>query len=553
MQRFCAIRSRMQPIWLLVSLLFRLSSGFTGRGLYYPGRSDLFELSVIHLNDFHARFEETIHRSSEHYAEAEAVSVGGIARVSTAVNRLIAERPNSIFLNAGDNFQGTIWYNVHRWNVTAVFMNMLPQDALTLGNHEFDDGVPGVVPFLKNLKAPMTVANIDSSLEPSMQGLYRNSTVIERNGTKIGVIGVILSTTDTIAVTGRLKFLDEVETVNAEASRLKSRGVDIIIVLSHCGLDVDRIMAANCPLIDLIVGGHSHTLLYSGPLPNNDQPEDKYPVVVTQKNTKRTVLIVQAAAYTRYLGNLTVWFDEKGEVVDWDGNPIFLDSSVEQDPAMVEALKPWKATVDDAAKVKIAQSKVYLDSRCRKQECNLGNLITDAMVDGYVEKAENETVWTYAAVACMNPGGIRVPIESTDITFNDLIMAQPFENTWDTIELKGSCIMDILNSNGMLVWSGLKVTYKMTGGSRNVLEVLIRCRVCEIPVYEKLELDEWYRLAVPTFLIGAGDGYTPFRTCGRNHEVGELDTAVLIRYMKKISPIIVGLDRRVVFIDDNSV
>lgn len=73
-----------------------------------------------------------------------------------------------------------------------------------------------------------------------------------------------LTNCQTIAVTGRLKFLDEVETVNAEASRLKSHGVDIIIVLSHCGLDVDRIMAAKCPLIDVIVGGHSHTFLYTG-------------------------------------------------------------------------------------------------------------------------------------------------------------------------------------------------------------------------------------------------------------------------------------------------
>lgn len=61
-----------------------------------------------------------------------------------------------------------------------------------------------------------------------------------------------------------MKFLDEVETVNDEAKRLKEMGVDIIIVLSHCGLDVDRTMAAKCPLIDVIVGGHSHTFLYSG-------------------------------------------------------------------------------------------------------------------------------------------------------------------------------------------------------------------------------------------------------------------------------------------------
>jgi 5'-nucleotidase len=67
-----------------------------------------------------------------------------------------------------------------------------------------------------------------------------------------------------LASTEKLKFLDEVETVNDEARRLKAKGVDIIVVLSHCGLDVDRRMAAECPLIDVIVGGHSHSFLYTG-------------------------------------------------------------------------------------------------------------------------------------------------------------------------------------------------------------------------------------------------------------------------------------------------
>lgn len=67
-----------------------------------------------------------------------------------------------------------------------------------------------------------------------------------------------------LSSTGKLKFLNEVDTVNDEAQRLKEKGVNIIIVLSHCGLDVDRIMAAKCPLIDVIVGGHSHTFLYTG-------------------------------------------------------------------------------------------------------------------------------------------------------------------------------------------------------------------------------------------------------------------------------------------------
>lgn len=510
---------------------------------------------MIHLNDFHARFEQTGPRSEACHEGEEKDCVGGISRVSTAVNRLMNERPNPIFLNAGDHYQGTLWYNVHRWNVTATFMNMLPHDVMTIGNHEFDDDIEGVVPFLKMVKAPVVVTNIDASEEPTMQGLYKNSTIIERNGTKIGVIGVIISTTDTISITGKLKFLDEVESVNDEARRLKSRGIDIIIVLSHCGLDVDRIMAAKCPLIDLIVGGHSHTFLYSGPAPFIDEPEDEYPVVVVQEETNRTVLIVQAAAFTKYLGNLTVWFDADGEVVDWDGNPILLDYSVEEDPEMLKALAPWKVRVDEKSGTKIARTRVFLDNKCRRNECNLGNLITDAMVDAYVERAENKTVWTYAAVGVYNPGGIRAPIDSIgkDITFADLIMAQPFENTWDILELKGSCILQILEmEEDILIWSGLKVVYKIKGNSRKVEDVKIRCRACEVPRYEELVLDQWYRIVLPTFLVQGGDGFVPFETCGRNHEVGYLDWVVLSKYMKKISPILTGRDRRVIFLDGNS-
>ncbi|XP_003493965.1 apyrase [Bombus impatiens] len=541
--------------FLLLPFLLQICYGFTGRGLYYPGRSDLFELSVIHLNDFHARFEQTGPRSEACHEGEEKDCVGGISRVSTAVNRLMNERPNPIFLNAGDHYQGTLWYNVHRWNATATFMNMLPHDVMTIGNHEFDDDIEGVVPFLKMVKAPVVVTNIDASEEPTMQGLYKNSTIIERNGTKIGVIGVIISTTDTISITGKLKFLDEVESVNDEARRLKSRGIDIIIVLSHCGLDVDRIMAAKCPLIDLIVGGHSHTFLYSGPAPFIDEPEDEYPVVVVQEETNRTVLIVQAAAFTKYLGNLTVWFDADGEVVDWDGNPILLDYSIEEDPEMLKALAPWKVRVDEKAGTKIARTRVFLDNKCRRNECNLGNLITDAMVDAYVERAENKTVWTYAAVGVYNPGGIRAPIDSIgqDITFADLIMAQPFENTWDILELKGSCILQILEmEEDILIWSGLKVVYKIKGNSRKVEDVKIRCRACEVPRYEELVLDQWYRIVLPTFLVQGGDGFVPFETCGRNHEVGYLDWIVLSKYMKKISPILTGRDRRVIFLDGNS-
>lgn len=535
----------------MLPLLCQATWAFADSADAYPARSDLFELSVIHINDFHARFEQTGPKSGACRPGEEKDCVGGIARVSTAVKRLKAERPDSIFLNAGDHFQGTLWYNIHRWNVTATFMNMLPHDAMTIGNHEFDNKIEGLVPFLKSVEAPVVVANIDDSEEPTIQNLYDASVIIDRHGIKIGVIGVILETTNMIAATGKLKFLSEVDAVNRESVKLKAKGVDIIIVLSHCGLDHDRIMAAKCPLIDVIVGGHSHTFLYSGPQPSIDRPADNYPVVVKQSDTMRTVLIVQAAAYTKYLGNLTVWFNREGEVEAWDGNPILLDQSIPEDPEILERLQPWKAEVDAEASRVIGKTKVLLDRNCRRRECNLGNLITDAMVDALVDEAENVTFWTYAAVACTNPGGIRAAIDADadgNITYEDVMIAQPFENTWDTVEMEGRCIRQVLETEGILVWSGLQVVYNQTASGRKVISAKIRCRACEVPVFEPLEDSEWYRLVVPSFLVTGGDGYVQFKTCTRNHKVGEVDYVNLTKYIGKMSPITIGTQRRARFL-----
>ncbi|XP_012260987.2 apyrase-like [Athalia rosae] len=524
--------------------------------------NNLFELSVVHLNDFHARFTPTSPSSGTCYDEDGSTCVGGFARLYTATKRLVNERPNAIFLNAGDNFQGTLWYTLYGWNVTGTFMNMLPHDAMTLGNHEFDNGIAGVVPFMKMMNTTIVVANVDDSEEPDFQGLYQKSTIIERNGTRIGVIGVMLSTTNTLSSTEKLKFLDEVESVNAEAEVLKAQGIGIIIVLSHSGLDVDRILAANCPNVDLIVGGHTHSFLYSGTPPDiEDVPEDVYPVVVNQANTTRTVLVVQAYAYTKYLGNISLWFDADGEIVSWQGSPILLDSSWEEDPDVLAALAPWRAEIDAQGNRPVGSTKVILQNNCRLGECNFGNLITDAMVDTYVDLAENSTYWTYAALACINAGGIRGGIESKNgvITYNDLAITQPFNNTWDVIELQGSDLIAVLETSvadsfnedsfvgtgGFLLWSGLKATFNLSNSQNSRLtDLKIRCRACQVPTYEDVDPDEWYRIVLVSYLTTGGDGHTILSTKHRNRRVGTLDVDNLIKYLKKISPIMTGVEGR---------
>lgn len=120
--------------------------------------------------------------------------------------------------------------------------------------------------------------------------------------------------------------------VRRHARLLAQENVNIIIVLSHCGIEIDKEIAKNAgPLVDVIVGGHSHTYLYTGTDPSNtpDKPAGTYPVVVTQDDG-HIVLVVQAGAHGKYVGVLRVKFDMGGDVLSWTGNNVFLDHSVEK-------------------------------------------------------------------------------------------------------------------------------------------------------------------------------------------------------------------------------
>lgn len=124
--------------------------------------------------------------------------------------------------------------------------------------------------------------------------------------------------------------MEESQSVRSEAAALKAKGIDIIIVLSHCGLDVDKAIARHGgPDIDVIVGGHSHTFMFTGDNPPVDLlPMDDYPAVVKSEFDGYDVLIVQAAAFSKFVGDLVVYFDANGKIVRWEGSPIYLDRKV---------------------------------------------------------------------------------------------------------------------------------------------------------------------------------------------------------------------------------
>ena len=200
----------------------------------------------------------------------------------------------------------------------------------SLGNHEFDDGIEGLVPFINEAQFPIVTANLDLSGEPSLKSSkLLNSTIIQVHGTQIGVIGYLTPSTKNIARTENVNFLDEVEVIREEAKKLKAQGINILIALGHSGFETDEKIAREVEDIDLVIGGHSNTFLYTGEKPDSEIPEGLYPTEVVQKNGRKTY-VVQAYAYTKYLGNINVTFDKNGEITFIQGNPILVDSKIEQ-------------------------------------------------------------------------------------------------------------------------------------------------------------------------------------------------------------------------------
>lgn len=519
---------------------------------------ELFQLSIIHINDFHARFEETNENSLP--CRDDQKCIGGFARLKTVVDQLMEKRKNAILLNAGDNFQGTFWYNLLRYNVTTHFLNFLPTDAIVLGNHEFAHRVKGLVPFLDLLDAPVVVANIDDRFETSIQNRYQKSIVVERSGRKIGIIGVILRETSEIASTDGLKFKDEVHAVRDQATKLRQKGVNIIIVLSHCGLDRDREIALEAgDFVDVIVGGHSHSFLYSssdGNSPGNDIPVGTYPIIVTPKSGKDLkVLIVQASAFTKYVGDLTVYFNSAGHVKYYDGNPIFISNDIEKDPKVEREMIPWRNEVNRLGQRVVGHSKVDLmNVGCRQGECALGSFCSDAFV--------HETQLAFADVqvfaAFIQAAGIRSSLPSGNITYSDVVALMPWDNSLDIMQLQGDVLMDIYEhsvsrsfddsifiGNHMLQVSGFRVTFNITKPVGQRVQSL-HIQINQFGDFESVHMSKLYTVIIPTFIASGGDGFTMIKSNRKNNRVGLLDIDIMEKFIERSSPISFVADGRIV-------
>jgi len=270
--------------------------------------------------------------------------------------------------------------------------------------------------------------------------------------------------------------------------------------------------------LDLVVGGHSHTFLYTRedpeePLPSIEWPRGDYPTYVTQEGG-RVVPVVQVYCYTKYLGHLRLRFDAQGELltpVETEGvqhaAPELLDGSVEPSEEALEAMVKWRRNLTEFQEV-LGVNEVLLEEGPPSQESNIGDVVSDAFAAAFPD----------TRIAFSNNGGIRSTLEVGEVLYDDVLYILPFDNTVDLVTMKGSGIRTVLermceriNPDDVHDYSG-GFGYQVAGLNFEVLvaednqgERVHNLRVKGADgVYADIQEEAVYNVALPSFLSGSG-------------------------------------------------
>lgn len=289
------------------------------------GQEDGLELTILHTNDTHSRVAGFDEKGNACLWDENCT--GGSGRIAAAIRSAKEKNDNVIALDAGDQFQGTLFFTVNKWPMLAEIDAHIPYDAMTLGNHEFDDGCLELEKFTETLKFPVLAANLAPEKGcPLLKSPVKPYIVREVRGVKVGIIGLANDEVRTNSkACEHTLFTKAQETLSKTAKELKAQGVSVIVAVTHLGLPEDRRLARSVDDVDVIVGGHSHS--YIGP----GSEEGPYPVV-ERSPSGAPVLVVTAKYRTQYLGELDVKFDRNGVPVSWSGGPIELKPSYPSDP-----------------------------------------------------------------------------------------------------------------------------------------------------------------------------------------------------------------------------
>lgn len=402
--------------------------------------------------------------------------IGGLVALDYQIRRGRQAYPNSLLLDAGDICTGTpiskIEYKGAKNGAFVEMMNRMGYDAFTIGNHEFDEGQENLHKLIEIAEFKVLSCNLYLK-----QNLFAPQpfSVFLRNGVRIGVIGVLMQNlADVVSVTQveNVRLKSPAQTVQAIINDIDAK-TDVIVVLTHQGIEPDLSLADSLVNADIIIGGHSHTRL-------------------TRPVVRNKILVVQAGSKTRYLGRLTVDV-LNDEIAEYEYNliPTWVDSVKNPDSELKNMVDKFKQEIDETYNKRIGTLHTDWVRKTRK-ESNIGNYLCDVI-----------RVHTRTDVALLNSGGIRKNLSAGPITKLDIYEILPFTNYVVKFNCSGKQVLDLIHDNiqaavsgeyGINQISGLTYSYRINNGNGTLIKATING--------EPVDPEKHYSCATVDYLYG---------------------------------------------------
>lgn len=438
------------------------------------------KFTILHSNDMHGDF---IAESSGESGEL----IGGLALLSGYINKVRLEEENVLYVIAGDMLQGSIIDTEYKGISTMEIMNYLAPDVVTLGNHEFDYGLPHLL-FLEKM-ANFVIVNANLYIEKYNKRIMQPYKIIELADYNILFTGIITEKVmDSISATDKListfvTLKDAAEEVGRITNAYQNDRINLTVLLTHIGLESDLELAGLLDPawgVDMIIGGHSHSIL--------EQPEEV-----------NGVLITQAGEGTKQIGRFDIIVEEAtNSIVDWKWQLVPISSrTAEEDLDLLEFIHSYKAEV--TAKYKSILTKLAFKHThpAREIETALGNLFAD----GLAEMADTD-------ILLLGSGAIRQKELGPLVTLKDFITCFPFSDSINRFTISGeklwrifSHIMRLENRNGegecYQVNSAVKAVYADSENKLLSLEINGK----------PLDLNGKYRICITEYHLNGSKAY----------------------------------------------
>ena len=503
-------RGRAKALALLFALLFAQHAPLARQA---QPRACTVRVTLLQVNDVYR------------FTPADRGARGGLARVSTLRKRVMQESPHTLFLLSGDTISPSVESITYKGAQMIDAWNQIGLDYSVFGNHEFDYGDEELMKRVRESKFKWLGANVVDSKTGKVFGDTPLFDVREMGGVRVGILGLALPETKTTSKPGpTTEFRDPCETARAVIPQMRAAGAQAVVALTHLSLAQDKALARCAPGIDVIIGGHEHTLLQS---------------------SSAGVPIFKMTADARDLGRIDLNIDPatgRVESIDWEIIPV--DATVPDDAAFAPVVEKY-ARLTAELSTPVGRTSVPLDARSatsRSEETNIADFIADA--------------WRRAAgsdVALLNGGSIRADdvLPAGELTVRDVLSILPFGNDLAVIEVPGDVLLQALEHGVSLTAPGAEPgRFPQVSGIRYSFDASRPAggRVSGVTVNDRpLDPKRTYTLVTTSFVATGGDQYAMFKGRPNVLKTKLIDSTVLrkaIEDAKTIAPRTDGRIRR---------